>query len=137
MIDLHPLRFFNDNTKLRSSFTMVIMQGISLIVLSGAIDNGPLILEQLDLLIVLESHIIVFFSSLLLVLRVRYLRMKELFGIDSSEVFMNFELPIVQEASLSEALNEIVDAVKVVFGLSDHMGEKIAHFDPIFSKIIW
>jgi len=63
--------------------------------------------------------------------------MKELFGIDSSEIFMNFELPIVQEASLSEALNEIVDAVKAVFGLSDHIGAKISHFIRIFSKTIW
>jgi hypothetical protein len=137
MTDVYPLRFFNYDTKLRCSFLKVLMQGICLIVLSGAIDNRPLILEQLDWLIVFESHFRVVFPSLFLVFRIKNLRMKELFAIDSSEIFMNFELPIVQEASLSEALNEIVDAVKAVFGLSDHIGAKISHFIRIFSKTIW
>jgi len=63
--------------------------------------------------------------------------MKELFCTDSSEVLVNLELPLVQEARLSEALNESVDAVIAVLGLSDHVGAMITHLVCIPGKTSW
>ena len=63
--------------------------------------------------------------------------MEELFCIDGSEVLVDLELPLVQEASFRKALNKIVDSTIAVLGLSDHIGAKITHLVRILGETSW
>jgi len=63
--------------------------------------------------------------------------MEELFCIDGSEVLVDLELPLVQEASFRKALNKIVDSTIAVFGLCDHIGAKITHLVRILGETSW
>lgn len=67
---------------------------------------------------------------------IEYLAMEELLGLDDSEVFLDLDLPLAEDVGFSEMLNQVVDAVVSVAGLSDHVTSKIPHLVGILSEIL-
>ena len=64
-------------------------------------------------------------------------RMKQLFGLDLSEVFANLHLPFIQNLNLGKALNQAVDAVVAVLRLSDHISTQLSHFVCVSCETSW
>ena len=53
------------------------------------------------------------------------------------EVRVDCELPLVEKASLSEVLNEQVDAVVAILGLSDHVAAEVTHLVGVSGEARW
>ena len=113
----------------------VLIEGISAIVLSFTIYNGPRTLLKLQWLHVREPLLLVLLPVPLVSFRVKYLAMKKLLGLDVSKVAVNLELPVVQEVILLEMLHQVVDSVESLIRLSDHVGSQITHFFAILGEI--
>jgi hypothetical protein len=60
-----------------------------------------------------------------------------LLGYNVGEVRVNCELPLVEKASFSEVLNEQVDAVVAILGLSDHVASEVTHLVGILCEASW
>jgi hypothetical protein len=108
-----------------------------LLVFSLSVDNSPLALEKLNRLSVLKLTALIVSPCTLIVLGVEYLRVVKLLGNDVGEVLVDFELPLVEEAGLGKILNELVDAVEAVLGLSDHVATEIAHLVGVPGEASW
>ena len=63
--------------------------------------------------------------------------MIKLLGNNVGKVLIDFELPVIEEAGLGEVLNQLVDAVEAILGLSDHVGAEITHFVGVFGESSW
>jgi hypothetical protein len=75
----------------------------------------------------LESSTLIILPRSSVVRWVEDQRMIELFCLDVSEVLIDLHLPFVEDLNLGETLNQGVDAVVSVFGLSDHIGAQVSH----------
>jgi len=109
---------------------------ISHIELALSVNNGPGILLKLKGLCVRESPALVLTPVPLLSPGIEYLAMEELLGLDDSEVFLDLDLPLAEDVGFSEMLDQVVDAVVSVAGLSDHMASKIPHLVGILSEVL-
>ena len=67
---------------------------------------------------------------------IEYLAMEELLGLDDREVFLDLDLPLAEDVGFGEMLDQVVDAVVPVAGLSDHVTSKIPHLVGILSKVL-
>ena len=85
----------------------------------------------------LELTALIVSPATLIVLGVEYLRMIKLLGNNVGKVLIDFELPVIEEAGLGEVLNQLVDAVEAILGLSDHVGAEITHFVGVFGESSW
>ena len=75
----------------------------------------------------LESSTLIILPRASVVRGVEDQRVIELFCLDVSEVLVDLHLPFVEDLNLGETLNQGVDAVVSVFGLSDHIGAQVSH----------
>ena len=126
---------FNCDTKNACCFLEVRKQIISIIVLSASIDNGPSVFLELNRLSVRESLLLILIPLSTLAPRVKYLAVEELLSFDDGKVLVDLDLPLRQKIGLGKMLDQVVDAVEPVVGVSDHLGSKISHSIGIFCEI--
>jgi hypothetical protein len=62
---------------------------------------------------------------------------EKLLGNNVGEVGVDSELPVVEEASLGEILNQLVDAVKAILGLSYHVAAEVTHLVSVSGEARW
>ncbi len=65
----------------------------------------------------LESPALVLRPLPAVAVRVQYLAVIELFGLNVGEVLVDLDLPLVEEACLGKLLNKVVDAVESIYWL--------------------
>jgi len=65
------------------------------------------------------------------------LRVEKLLCDNIGKVFVDLELPLVEEAGLGEIFNKLVDAIKAILGLSDHLATEITHLVWVLGEIFW
>ena len=68
-----------------------------------------------------ESPALVLTPIPLVSLGIEYLAMVELLGLDDCKVLLNLDLPLAEHVSFGEMLDQVVNAVVPVTGLSDHV----------------
>ena len=83
-----------------------------------------------------ESPALVLAPVPLLSSGIEYLAMVELLGLDNGEVLLDLDLPLAEHVGLGEMLDQIVNAVVSVAGLSDHVASKVPHLVGILSKVL-
>ena len=83
-----------------------------------------------------ESPALVLAPVPLLSSGIEYLAMVELLSLDDREVLLDLDLPLAEHVGLGEMLDQVVNAVVSVTGLSDHVASKIPHLVGILSKVL-
>ena len=67
---------------------------------------------------------------------IEYLAMEELLGLDDREVFLDLDLPLAEHVGFGEMLDQVVNAVVPVAGLSDHVTSKVPHLVGILGEVL-
>lgn len=94
---------------------------ISHIELTLSVDNSPGILLELKGLCVRESPALVLTPIPRFPLGIEYLAMVELLGLDDCEVLLDLDLPLAEHVGFGEMLDQVVNSVVPVTGLSNHV----------------
>lgn len=63
--------------------------------------------------------------------------MEELLCLDVSESFADLHLPFVENLNFGETLNQLVNTLESILGLSDHVTTQFPHFIGISSETCW
>jgi hypothetical protein len=109
---------------------------ISHIELALSVNDGPGILLKLKGLCVRESPALVLAPVPLLSPGIKYLAMVELLGLDDRKVLLDLDLPLAEHVGLGKMLDQVVNAVVPVTGLSDHVASKVPHLVGILGKVL-
>ena len=59
--------------------------------------------------------------------RIKYLAVIELLGLNDGKVLVYLDLPLAEDVGLGKVLNQVINAVVPVVGLSNHVRSQVPH----------